>query len=362
MSMSFVLRRLVPLLLLALLWAPAAYAWSWPAQGPVLQQFSFDPAHPYAAGQHRGIDIGSPESASVLAPAAGTVTFAGSVPTSGLCVTIGTADGYSVTLTHLGTIAVARGSAVAEGDTVGSVGPSGTPDFDVPYVHLGIRIAGDPNGYLDPLSLLPPVAPPAAPEASNPSAPADSSAPPAATTPAPTAEPLPETAPAAPVADVPAPPPAPTPPALPAPSPSVQVTHLTTGAPVGRATRSTAPAEAARPAPVSADVPVRPRVDFPAAAGRAHAGWRPQRLAETSALVRHRPVPVPASPRERPGIAEQPFPTTLLALGAGGAALAIVALAGIARLRRRPATPPEIGAVVIPLPRRVDWFEERRVA
>ena len=42
--MKFVLRRLVPLVLLALLWAPAASAWSWPVQGPVLQQFSFDPA------------------------------------------------------------------------------------------------------------------------------------------------------------------------------------------------------------------------------------------------------------------------------------------------------------------------------
>ena len=36
--------------------APAG-AWTWPADGPVLQPFSFDPEHPKAPGQHRGIDV-----------------------------------------------------------------------------------------------------------------------------------------------------------------------------------------------------------------------------------------------------------------------------------------------------------------
>ena len=65
---------------------------------------------------------------AVLAPAGGTVTFAGSVPGSGKSVTITTADGYAVTLTHLGSIAVAQGAAVAEGDAVGTIGPSGDPE------------------------------------------------------------------------------------------------------------------------------------------------------------------------------------------------------------------------------------------
>ena len=126
-------------------------------QGPVLQPFSYDEAHPYAAGQHRGIDIGADAAGeTVVAPAAGTVSFAGTVPTNGKSVTIETADGYSVTLTHLGSIAVAKGAAVAEQDAVGTVGPSGTPEVDGPYVHLGIRVTADPNGYVDPLGLLPP--------------------------------------------------------------------------------------------------------------------------------------------------------------------------------------------------------------
>src|SRR5438105_7311280 len=105
------MRRFVLVVLLLALWAPAARAWTWPVKGPVLQAFSFDEAHPYAAGQHRGIDIGaSAAGEQVVAPASGTVSFAGSVPTSGKSVTIETADGYSVTLTHLGSIAVAHGA------------------------------------------------------------------------------------------------------------------------------------------------------------------------------------------------------------------------------------------------------------
>jgi hypothetical protein len=52
-------RRLALVAFLFLAWAPAAYAWSWPVQGPVLQPFAYDEAHPYAAGQHRGVDIGA---------------------------------------------------------------------------------------------------------------------------------------------------------------------------------------------------------------------------------------------------------------------------------------------------------------
>src|SRR5436305_1590977 len=149
------MRRLALVVLFFLLWAPGAYAWSWPVQGPVLLGFSFDPGQPYAGGQHRGIDIGARTGTSVAAPASGTVTFAGSVPTSGRSVTIATPDGYSVTLTHLGSIGVAKGASVGEGAAVGTVGPSGTPELDVPYVYMGVRVTANAQGYLDPLSFLP---------------------------------------------------------------------------------------------------------------------------------------------------------------------------------------------------------------
>jgi Peptidase family M23 len=162
---------LLPVLLALQVGVSPALAWTWPVDGPVLRPFTFDPNDPYAGGQHRGIDVGAPSGAPVRAPAAGTVSFAGNVPGGGLTLAVQTADGYSVTLVHLGALGVARGTTVEEGDVVGSVGPSGEPELAEPYVHLGIRVTADQQGYVDPLSLLPArnVAPtadvPAAPEA-----------------------------------------------------------------------------------------------------------------------------------------------------------------------------------------------------
>jgi hypothetical protein len=153
---------LLPALLAIQVGVSPALAWTWPVDGPVLQTFRLG-ADPYEGGQHRGIDVGAPAGTPVAASAGGTVTFAGTVPGGGRAVTIQTADGYSVTLVHLGTIAVERGAAVGEGETIGSVGPSGAPELPVPYVHLGIRVTEDETGYRDPLTFLPPreVPPPA---------------------------------------------------------------------------------------------------------------------------------------------------------------------------------------------------------
>ena len=155
------MRRFLLLLSLALLAAalvavaPAA-AWTWPTGGPVLLAFSFDPAHPYSAGEHRGIDIGGDPGSAVLAPAGGVVTFAGTVPGNGKSLTILTSDGWSVTLTQLGSIAVAKGASVAEGDAVATIGPSGDAEVAGPYMQLGIRHADQDQGYVDPQTLLPP--------------------------------------------------------------------------------------------------------------------------------------------------------------------------------------------------------------
>lgn len=365
--MAAFLRRLVPLVFVALAWTPAAYAWSWPAQGPVLRPFSFDPSHPYVAGQHRGIDVGAPAGANVVAPADGTVTFAGSVPTSGTSLTILTADGYAVTLTHLGTLAVERGASVAEGDVVGAVGPSGTPELDVPYVHLGVRTSSDPNGYLDPLSLLPAIAPPSPPAASG--APADSSAPPVEAAPAPSAT-VPVASTPVSVVDAPSSALAPAPavpsavPATPATAATPADARATSPARTPQARSSATTPQHSRPAPVRAPVPARDAVAVEQGVGRAHAGWQPRPAAQESVPLRHRPVPVPVPTpgRERPAIRETRSPVVSLALGAGAATLALALLAGVLCVRRRPAAPPGAGAVVIPLPRRIASLEERRVA
>src|SRR5437870_5682012 len=103
------MRRSLLVLALALALAGPARAWTWPASGPVLLPFAFDAAHPYAAGQHRGVDVGGALGEVVRAPAGGVVTFAGTVPGSGRSLTILTADGWSVTLTQLGSSAVTKG-------------------------------------------------------------------------------------------------------------------------------------------------------------------------------------------------------------------------------------------------------------
>ena len=108
-------------MVLALAVSGEAVAWSWPADGAVVRPFAFG-ADAYAAGQHRGIDVAGPDGSAVKAPAAGVVTFAGSLPTYGRGVTILTADGYAVTLVHLGAIDVAKDATVGEGDTVGTMG------------------------------------------------------------------------------------------------------------------------------------------------------------------------------------------------------------------------------------------------
>jgi hypothetical protein len=145
---------LLPALLALQVGVQPAFAWTWPVDGPVLRTFNVD-ANPYAGGQHRGIDVGAPVGTPVLAPAAGKVSFAGSVGTNGPTVTIQTPDGLSVTLVQLGTIGVSKGADVDEGAPIGSVGASSEVEIAEPHVHLGIRRTSDPNGYLDPLAFLP---------------------------------------------------------------------------------------------------------------------------------------------------------------------------------------------------------------
>ena len=140
--------------LLGLVLSPRASAWAWPVDGTVLRPFVAED-DPYAGGQHRGIDIGAPAGADVRSAATGVVAFVGQLPHEGLCLTIRTADGYSVTLVHLGSIGVRTGTAIEEGEVVGTIGPSGDAEWAEPYVHLGIRLTAEPHGYLDPLSLLP---------------------------------------------------------------------------------------------------------------------------------------------------------------------------------------------------------------
>lgn len=140
--------------------AVAADGWSWPVRGDVITPYR-NGGDPYAAGQHRGIDIAAPVGTRVQAAAAGRVTFVGTAGSSGLTVGVRTADGrYDVSYLHLSAAAVREGDALAGGDAIGAVGTSGRRSAERPHLHLGVRAAGERHAYRDPLELLPPLLPP----------------------------------------------------------------------------------------------------------------------------------------------------------------------------------------------------------
>ena len=123
---------------------------------------------PYAAGQHRGIDVAAPVGAPVLAATPGTVTFAGGAGTAGLTVAVRTADGrFDTSYLHLSSTDVRVGEQVAAGARLGAVGITGRRSLATPHLHFGVREAGTRHAYRDPLELLgspsPPVGPPAVP-------------------------------------------------------------------------------------------------------------------------------------------------------------------------------------------------------
>lgn len=129
--------------------ATAAGTWAWPVAGPVIEPFD-PPDSPYGSG-HRGIDIAAPMGTLVVAPADGTVTFAG--PVGGRrFVTIDHGEGLRSTVSYVEDLRVRVGDVVVRGDTI-AVSGTGHADATVPHVHFGVR-TGDT--YVDPLAYLEP--------------------------------------------------------------------------------------------------------------------------------------------------------------------------------------------------------------
>jgi hypothetical protein len=300
--------------LFLVVFVPAAGAWTWPVDGDVVRGFSYDESHPYAGDQHRGIDVAAGGSASVVAPVSGAVSFAGSVPNGGLAVTIRTDDGFSVTLLHLGSLGVSRGSIVNEGESVGGVGPTGDAEVAGPYVHLGVRLTADPNGYLDPLSFLPPRLVTSAP------APAPSPAP----------APVPVSAPVQtpPVSTTDASAPVPAPPAVSAPATSAASTAAATEAPASSPAVGETDAGASA---VAAATETTPAETAPSNDGSPTATAPP----ETSA-------PPAEAPPAQYGTGSEPAPVPVPAAGTAGSAVPGSAASSTAETSTTPVQNPPI--------------------
>jgi hypothetical protein len=137
----------------------ATAAWTWPLTGEVLTPYR-NGDDPYAAGQHRGIDIAGSVGDPVVAALPGLVRFAGVAGSSGLTVSLRSADGrYDLSYLHLSSVAVHRGDTVRAGVPIGAVGTTGTRSTHRPHLHFGVREAGTRHAYIDPLTFLPPPRP-----------------------------------------------------------------------------------------------------------------------------------------------------------------------------------------------------------
>ena len=125
----------------------ATPGWGWPVRGPVLRGFDA-PEDPFGAG-HRGIDIAAPIGTAVVAPAPGTVTFAGKVG-GHLFVTLDHGGELTSTYSWVSAMSVRKGDTVNAGQSFATTG-AGHPGSVVPHLHFGVRLAG---AYLDPLDFL----------------------------------------------------------------------------------------------------------------------------------------------------------------------------------------------------------------
>ena len=235
---------------------------AWPLRGPLLTQYR-NGSDPYAAGQHRGIDIGAPVGAAVRAAADGSVTFAGSAGSSGLTVSMRSSDGrFDLSYLHLSALSVRKGEAVAASDPLGQVGTSGKPSDPRPHLHFGVRDAGSAHGYRDPLDLLPPPLAAPAPDAPR-VVPVPLPAPPVRPAPAPGAAPRPLGDPAARPAPRPRAQPGRRPARAPRPAPSPSPTRRPApgpralSRPVGAGERSPRIEPRVAPAPPSATTRAR---------------------------------------------------------------------------------------------------------
>lgn len=124
----------------------AGSGWSWPVGSPhTIVRAYIAPETAYSRG-HRGIDIGAPAGADVLAPIDGVIHFSGFVVDRDL-VSIdhggGVISSFEPVLSTL-----AEGTVVRRGERIGAL-QSG--HCGAPCLHLGVRVHGQ---YVSPLNFL----------------------------------------------------------------------------------------------------------------------------------------------------------------------------------------------------------------
>ena len=114
----------------------------WPVSGKVSTDF--------IASKGTGINIDAPEGTAVRAAENGTVIYVGNgVEGYGNLILIRHPNGYVSAYAHLGATTVAKGDNVSRGDSIGTVGMTGS--VSRPQLHFELRMGATP---VDPVPLL----------------------------------------------------------------------------------------------------------------------------------------------------------------------------------------------------------------
>jgi murein DD-endopeptidase MepM/ murein hydrolase activator NlpD len=113
--------------------------WIWPGNGPITSPFGSRWGR-----RHEGVDIDAGYGTRVVAPQRGVVIAAGPGQTGyGLVVQIAHGDGITTLFAHLSKVLARVGQPVAQGDTIGLVGATGS--VTAAHLHYEVHVAGVPR-------------------------------------------------------------------------------------------------------------------------------------------------------------------------------------------------------------------------
>lgn len=122
----------------------------WPTKGKLTSPFGWRSSPTTGASTfHKGIDIGKNNGEPIIAPADGTVTFAGRQSGYGNCIELRHANGITTFYAHMRNSTVKLGQKVKRSDVIGYVGNTGRSTG--PHLHYEVRIDGVP---VDPLKYI----------------------------------------------------------------------------------------------------------------------------------------------------------------------------------------------------------------
>jgi len=115
-----------------------------PTAGWLTSQFSTSRFHPimHENRPHEGIDVSAPTGTPIVAPAAGTVVFAGQDKGYGMSVEIDHGNGIRTRFAHCSRIAVRTGQRVTRSQLIAAVGMTGLAT--APHLHYEIHVNGRP--------------------------------------------------------------------------------------------------------------------------------------------------------------------------------------------------------------------------